>query len=82
MNTVGRSILHKKPNMLLHINKFLDRIKAMESRPQRELTMTLAEARDLHADITRILILLQDLHEQRQATPTDATAMEVDGGRF
>ena len=68
--------------MLLHINKFLDKIKAMEGRPQRELIMTLAEARDLHADITKILILLQDLHEQRQAATTNATAIEVDGGRF
>ena len=68
--------------MLLHINKFLDRIRAMEGRPQRELTMTLAEARDLHSDITKILILLQDQHEQRQAAPADATTIEVDGGRF
>ena len=67
--------------MLLHINKFLDRIRALEGRPQRELTMTLAEARDLHADITKILILLQDSHEQRQAA-TPATTLEVDGGRF
>ena len=82
MTIVVRSIPRKKLNMLLHINKFLDRIKAMESRPQRELTMTLAEARDLHTDITRILILLQDLHEQRQATPADSASIEVDGGRF
>ena len=68
--------------MLLHINKFLDRIRAMEGRPQRELTMTLTEARDLHADITKILILLQDQHEQHQVASVDTTSIEVDGGRF
>jgi len=68
--------------MLLHINKFLDRIRAMEGRPQRELTMTLSEARDLHADITKILILLQDQHEQRRVASVDTTSIEVDGGRF
>lgn len=67
--------------MLLHINKFVDRLKAAEGRALRELTMSLAEARDLHADITRLLVIVQDLHEQRQATATDTT-LEVDGGRF
>jgi hypothetical protein len=67
--------------MLLHINKFVDRLKAAEGRALRELTMSLAEARDLHADITRLLVIVQDLHEQQQAAPTDAT-LEVDGGRF
>lgn len=68
--------------MLLHINKFLDRVKSAEGRAQRELTMTLAEARDLHADITRVLILLQDSHEQRQAPSSEIGTIEVDGGRF
>ena len=68
--------------MLLHINKFIDRIRTMESRPQRELTMTLAEARDLHSDITRLLIIVQDLHEQHPSTDPNSATIEVDGGRF
>lgn len=67
--------------MLLHINKFVDRVKNMEARAMRELIMTRAEAQDLHADITRLLVIVQDLHEQRQSTLTDTT-IEVDGGRF
>ena len=67
--------------MLLHINKFVDRVKNMEARALRELTMSRNEAQDLHADITRLLVIVQDLHEQRQATATDTT-LEVDGGRF
>lgn len=67
--------------MLLHINKFVDRVKNMEARALRELTMSRAEAQDLHADITRLLVIVQDLHEQRQSAPAE-TSIEVDGGRF
>jgi len=68
--------------MLLHINKFVDKVKAAEGRALREVTMSLAEARDLHADITRLLVIVQDLHEQRQQNTEAATDLEVDGGRF
>lgn len=68
--------------MLLHINKFVDRVRAMESRPQRELTMSLVEARDLHADITRLLVIVQDLHEQAQASTPGPVDLQVDGGGF
>ena len=68
--------------MLLHINKFVDKLKAAEGRALREVTMSLSEARDLHADITRLLVIVQDLHEQRQQNIADATDLEVDGGRF
>lgn len=68
--------------MLLHINKFVDKLKAAEGRALREVTMSLSEARDLHADITRLLVIVQDLHEQRQQNIAGATDLEVDGGRF
>jgi hypothetical protein len=68
--------------MLLHINKFIDRLKSAESRALREVTISLSEARDLHADITRLLVIVQDIHEQRQQTMAAGSELEVDGGRF
>lgn len=68
--------------MLLHINKFIDRVKNMESRGLRDLAMSRTEAMDLHADITKLLVIVQDLHEQRQQNTGPATDIEVDGGRF
>ena len=70
--------------MSLHINRFLDRIKAAESRQQRDVTMTTAEARDLHTDITRLLLALQVSHEQKTEESTDNTVIniEVQGGAF
>lgn len=68
--------------MLLHINKFVDRLKTVEGRSLREMTMSLAEARDLHADITKLLVIVQNLHEQRQENLANSADIEVDGGRF
>jgi len=69
--------------MSLHINKFIDRIKAQESRGQRDLVMSMNEARDLHADITKLLLVLQHHHEQSQ-TPKNSETIEVvvTGGTF
>jgi hypothetical protein len=70
--------------MSLHINRFLDRIRAAESRQQRDITMTTAEARDLHTDITRLLLALQVSHEQKTIESTDDAVIniEVQGGAF
>ena len=70
--------------MGIHINKFIDRVKAAESRSQRDLIMTVTEAKDLHADITKLLLALQALHEQQQIAPVadPVTSIEVSGGTF
>jgi hypothetical protein len=68
---------------MLHINKFIDRVKAAESRSQRDLIMTLNEARDLHGDITKLLLILQVLREQSPVTSVEPiTSIEVAGGSF
>ena len=45
--------------MSSHIERFLETVRAAESRKQRELVMTVTQARDLHADITRLLLKLE-----------------------
>lgn len=70
--------------MSLHINRFIDRIKSFESRGQQNFSMTMAEARDLHADITKLLLSLQVLLEEKKSGPSDQQVInvEVDGGAF
>jgi hypothetical protein len=69
--------------MSLHINRFVDRIKAADARHQRDFTMSMADAKDLHADITKLLLALQTLHEQGTATTQNPTMeLEVTGGTF
>ena len=69
--------------MSLHINKFIDRIKANESRGQRDFIMTMTEAKDLHADITKLLLSLQVLLERDQQNQADQVInVEIKGDDF
>ena len=67
--------------MSLHIHRFVDSIKAHESRGQRDFTMTLRDAKDLHADITKLLITLEQMREQ-QARGAEVVEVQITGGSF
>jgi hypothetical protein len=67
--------------MSLHINRFVDSIKAHESRGQRDFTMSLRDAKDLHADITKLLLTLQAMSIQ-QSTADQVVEIELTGGDF
>ena len=69
--------------MSLHINRFVDSIKAHESRNQRDFVMTMRDAKDLHADITKLLLVVTNLQTQlldAQKQPT--FTVEVAGKDF
>ena len=69
--------------MSIHLQKFVDRVRGFEARGAKDFTMSLTEAKDLHADITRLLIDLQNLREQAVITQEDQTiTVEMDGGKF
>ena len=66
--------------MSLHINKFIDRVRSAEHRGQRDFVMTMAEARDLQADLTKLLLAM---HATAQtSTPPTTDTVEIDGGQF
>ena len=67
--------------MAIHINRFIDRIKATESRGQRDLVMTVTEAKDLHSDITKLLLALNELRAPA-AGANDVVTVDLDGGTF
>jgi hypothetical protein len=71
--------------MSLHINKFIDSVKAHESRGQKDFIMSMREAKDLHGDITKLLLILDQLRNQtaQQSTQKDEVVqVEIAGGSF
>jgi hypothetical protein len=71
--------------MTLHINRFVDKIRAVESKNQRDVTLTINEARDLHAEITKLLLKLNVMEEkmiQSLESATDTVKVEIQGGTF
>jgi hypothetical protein len=67
--------------MSLHINRFIDLIKAQESRGGRDINMSLKDAKDLHADITKLLLVLESLRQPARAQE-EVIKVEITGGTF
>ena len=67
--------------MSLHIHRFVDSVKAHEARGQRDFAMPMRDAKDLHADITKLLVTLEQLREQ-QARSTEIVEVQLSGGGF
>lgn len=66
--------------MSLHIHRFIDSVKAHESRGQKDFMMTLRDAKDLHADITKLLVTLEQLRSS--STVPEVVTIEMSGGSF
>lgn len=67
--------------MSLHINRFIDLIKAQEVRGGRDITMSLRDAKDLHTDITKLLLAMESMREQL-VVQNSVIQVEVSGGSF
>jgi len=67
--------------MSLHINRFVDSIKAHEARGQRDFAMSLRDAKDLHADITKLLLTLNAMREQH-TQDSQVVEVQITGGDF
>jgi hypothetical protein len=71
--------------MTIHLSKFIERVQGQQARGARDFIMSLKDAQDLHADITRLLIELQALREHAVATlqkDTEVITVKMDGGTF
>jgi hypothetical protein len=68
----------------MHINQFIDRVRAADARSQRDLVISLHDAKNLHADITKLLLAVQEMHDRLlEQTKKDQTiTVEVEGGSF
>ena len=71
--------------MTIHLSKFIERVQGQQARGARDFIMSLKDAQDLHADITRLLLELQALREHIVATlqkETETITVKMDGGTF
>ena len=70
--------------MTVHLQKFVDRVRGHEARGARDFVMSITDAKDLHADITRLLIDLQTLRETTVKTPQadEVITVQMNGGSF
>jgi len=64
---------------MIHINNFIDKIKALESQNSKNFNMSMREAKDLHADITKLLLALQELHSSAPQQNVDTIQVKFSG---
>ena len=55
---------------MIHINNFIDKIKFFESKNSKDFVMPLREAKNLHSDITKLLLVLQQLQTKEEENTT------------
>jgi hypothetical protein len=68
---------------MIHIEKFIERVQGFDARATKDFTMSMKDAKSLHADITRLLLTMEVLREHAVATPTqEVIQLEVGGGSF
>ena len=67
--------------MSLHINRFIDRLQGQDARGNRDLVLTITEAKGLLADITRLLLDLETVRSAAVNTNNEETiTIKMDGG--
>lgn len=65
----------------LYIRKFIDRVQQCELKGQRDFICPLADAKNLHNDITRLLLDL-DAVKNKTTPDVDILAVELKGEDF
>jgi hypothetical protein len=69
--------------MTMHIQKFVDRVRGFESRGSKDYVMSMQEAKDLHADLTLLLLELQNLRQHLvEKAQQNSITVEIAGGGF
>lgn len=66
----------------IHIKKFLDRLRNLDSQRATQYVMTIHEARELHGDITKLLLDLKNFSEALPEEKKSTVNIEVQGGSF
>ena len=69
--------------MSLHLQRFVDRVQGNESRGLKDFTMSMTDARAMHADLTRLLLELTELRTAAaQKQQQEVITVEVNGAAF
>jgi hypothetical protein len=71
--------------MTIHLSKFIERVQGQQARGAKDFIMSLKDAQDLHADISRLLLELQALREHTVQTlqkDNEVITVRMDGGTF
>ena len=64
---------------MIHIQRFIERLQGFDAKGSQNFTMTMRDAKDLHADITKLLLVLQNKHTNNA---DEVIEVQITGGKF
>jgi len=65
---------------MIHINNFVDRIKFFEARGSKDFIFPISEAKNLHADITKLLLVVHEQSNNKFSKQDSPNNSELNGG--
>jgi hypothetical protein len=68
--------------MSIHLQKFIERIRGHEARGVKEFVMPIAEAKGMAADLTELLLELNQLKTEKLAGSQEVVQIKLTGGGF
>ena len=66
---------------MIHIQRFIERLQGSDARGVRDFSMSMTDAKNLHADITRLLLQYQEL-QQHTLSRDEVIEVQIQGGGF
>ena len=64
---------------MIHIQRFIERLQGFDAKGSPNFMMTMKDAKDLHADITKLLLVLQD---KQTNNADEVIEVQITGGKF
>jgi hypothetical protein len=65
---------------MIYINRFIDKIKFFEAKNSKDFIIPMKDAKDLHSDITKLLLALQEYEQRVKHAMQAPTDIQLDGG--
>jgi hypothetical protein len=65
---------------MMHIKKFMDKMSVVESKMNKDVVLSIMDARGLRDDITRLLVDLHELSTNNEKT--DVINVQIKGSSF
>ena len=64
---------------MIHIQRFIERLQGFDARGSKDFSMSMRDAKDLHADITKLLLALQN---NQTNNADEVIEVQITGGKF
>jgi hypothetical protein len=67
---------------MLYIKKFIDKVSLMESKMNKDLVVSMTDARGLRDELSKLLTDLHELQSGKSKDTNEVIQVEIVGGKF